>query len=72
MEPAIADRFRRGFWIAVVAVEDHVAAHDDLADRAAVVGHLLAGFRVHDAQLAGGDQLNARPRLDGGALGRRH
>jgi len=33
------------------------------------VWHFLAGFCVDDAQLAGGDQLDARPRLDGGALG---
>ncbi len=68
VEPAIADCLRRGFRIPVVPLEHRIAPDDDLADGAAVVGHLLAGFRVHDAQLAGGDQLHARPRFDGGPL----
>ena len=51
--------------IVVVALHDDVAADDDLAERLAVARHLVA-LVVHHAQLAGGDQFDALPRLDRG------
>ena len=70
VEPAAAHRHRGRLGIVVVALHHDVAAHDDLADRRAVVRH-LAPLVVDHAQLAGRDQLDALPRLDHGALGRR-
>src|SRR2546425_240495 len=71
VDPAVADRLGGGFRIPVVPLEHDVAADDDLADRASVVGHLFSGFGVDDAQVAGRDQLHALPRLDRGTLGGR-
>src|ERR1700737_2200513 len=68
VEPSVPDRLVRGLRITVVALEHHVAADHDLADRAPVVWDLLASFRVHDAQVAGRDQLHSLPRLDRGTL----
>ena len=49
MKPAVLNRLGRGFGIVVVTLEDHVAADDDLADRAAIVGDLLAALTIDDS-----------------------
>ena len=70
VEPAVANGARRGLGIVVVALHHDVAAHDDLAERLAIVRDLVAVV-VYDLQLAGGDQLDALARLDRRAFVRR-
>ena len=66
IKPAVANGFRRPGGIAIIAGHDGVAAHDDLAERFAVPWH-FAPLRVENSQVAGGEQLDALPSLDGGA-----
>ena len=70
VEPAAEERPRRRLGIAVVAGHDALAAHDDLAHRLAVRGH-LAQVVIDHAHGVGDDERHPLPRLQPRLLGGR-
>src|SRR2546430_16973022 len=69
MEPAVADRLVGSLPVAVVTVEHDVAADDDFADRAPIVGDLFTGLGLHYPELAGGDHLATLASFDDSPFG---